>query len=48
MALAVKTKNGIAKEQLMIQVGIAEEQLMMQLFLANPQPVASIAFCREL
>ena len=43
MALAVETKNGIAKEQLMIQVGIAKEQLMMQLFLANQQSVASIA-----
>jgi hypothetical protein len=44
MALAIDTKNGVAKEQLMIQVGIATEQLMMQLFLANPQSVASIAF----
>ena len=33
MALAVEAKNGIAKEQLMIQV-----------FLANPQSVASLAF----
>ncbi|KAI2508973.1 No apical meristem-associated C-terminal domain [Fragilaria crotonensis] len=33
MALAVEAKNGIAKEQ-----------LMMQLFLANPQSVASLAF----
>jgi hypothetical protein len=36
MALAVEAKNGIAQEQLMIQV-----------FLANPQSVASLAFCSE-
>ena len=44
MALAIENKNGIAKEQLMMQSEIAKEQLMMQLFLANPQSVAVIAF----
>ncbi len=36
LALAVEAKNGIAKEQVMIQV-----------FLANPQSVASIAFLQR-
>ncbi len=36
MALAVEAKNGIAKEQSMIQV-----------FLANPQSVASLAFLQQ-
>jgi hypothetical protein len=36
MTLAVEATNGIAKEQLMIQV-----------FLANPQSVALLAFCRK-